>query len=488
MAARENQGYLIAVIILVLLTLVLALAAFLGMSRAAENAEAKAALEKDKEFLNSLSQANEIKGEIFKALIGDHGPMIDEIPLNIQSMERLATNTSLESAQQQQIQAIIADVKAVEAAYKSDMTGSVTTEDGQQKKDPTYREKLTNLTAIVAKKNNDYFVQVSQTRQAEKDAQTKIASMEKTVEANEAARAKAETDLAQTKRDSLIKEQKLKDEVKAFTIQLDDEKQKYDALAQKKSAEIRGLNEELTKSQAQNETLKLKINRLTREVFDRADGSIVKVASRLESVFIDLGSEDGLMNNMTFAVYDNDVTNFEKDQHKAMIEVTRVYPFRAEARITNEDPTNPILGGDQILTATWDPGFSVQFAVAGVFDLDGDGFDDYEKLLRMIERNGGKVVARHDSDGNISGKLDADVRYFVKGDAPRPGEDFNPLVVSAMKEMEEMADQNTVDKIGLQKLLNRMGVRAKPKTLKLQSNAGGFQERDPRDTLKSDDS
>ena len=218
MAARENQGYLIAVIILVLLTLVLALAAFLGMSRAAENAEAKAALEKDKEFLNSLSQANEIKGEIFKALIGDHGPMIDEIPLNIQSMERLATNTSLESAQQQQIQAIIADVKAVEAAYKSDMTGSVTTEDGQQKKDPTYREKLTNLTAIVAKKNNDYFVQVAQTRQAEKDAQTKIASMEKTVEANEAARAKAETDLAQTKRDSLIKEQKINRKFKKTKI------------------------------------------------------------------------------------------------------------------------------------------------------------------------------------------------------------------------------------------------------------------------------
>ena len=36
MAARENQGYLIAVIVLVLLALILALVAFLGIQKAYE--------------------------------------------------------------------------------------------------------------------------------------------------------------------------------------------------------------------------------------------------------------------------------------------------------------------------------------------------------------------------------------------------------------------------------------------------------------------
>ena len=39
MAARENQGYLIAVIVLVLLSLILALLAFLGWSSANENSD-----------------------------------------------------------------------------------------------------------------------------------------------------------------------------------------------------------------------------------------------------------------------------------------------------------------------------------------------------------------------------------------------------------------------------------------------------------------
>jgi len=484
MAARENQGYLIAVIVLVLLSLVLALLSFLGLSKASENAEAKKALEQKVAFLEKLGEAHLFKGEILKAVLGDYGPSTAEIQTQMDAITRLSTNSSLESAQQTQIGEILIDVQGIKEGYDNDMLGSVT-EGGIL---PTYREKLRNLTQIVANKNSEYNIQVNQTRQSEEEAKTKIAAMEKLVAANEKAKNLAQEELAEVKRLSLQKEETLLEQVKGYTNELETKGKDYTDFQSKKNAEVRAAKDEIAEVTKDNESLKTRINRYEREVFDRPDGNIVKVASRLQSVSIDLGSADGLTNNMTFAVYDRDVTNFEENNFKAKIEVTRVDEYRADARITMENPINPILGGDHILTATWDPGFAVPIAVAGNFDLDGDNYDDLEKLVRMIERNGGKVVAKHDLEGNIEGKIDANVRYLVIGDAPvLGGERANPAVVTAMKAMELQAEKNTVQVIGLQKILNRMGVRTRPKTVQLDDNAGGFQSRSPNDSSKSAD-
>ena len=112
--------------------------------------------------------------------------------------------------------------------------------------------------------------------------------------------------------------------------------------------------------------------------------------------------------------------------------MTRVHPYSAEARITMEDPLKPILKGDHILTASWDPGYQVPFAVAGRFDLDGDPYDDLEKLVRMIERNGGKVVAKHDIEGSVVGELDPDIRYLVLGSQPEVTDEFRSNVSQTM--------------------------------------------------------
>ena len=131
--------------------------------------------------------------------------------------------------------------------------------------------------------------------------------------------------------------------------------------------------------------------------------------------------------------------------------------------MTDEDPNNPILAGDYVLTATWDPGFRVPIALAGRFDLDGDGFDDTDKLVQMIRRNGGTVVARHDSEGTLSGKIDSDTRYLVLGESTDLDVNASPEISKATQELEDQADRNTVQVIGLNKLLNRMGVRGKPR-------------------------
>ena len=57
MAARENQGYLIAIIVLVLLSLVLAVTAFLGIQKAYEKADSAASLDAKLQVSRKIAEA-----------------------------------------------------------------------------------------------------------------------------------------------------------------------------------------------------------------------------------------------------------------------------------------------------------------------------------------------------------------------------------------------------------------------------------------------
>ena len=91
----------------------------------------------------------------------------------------------------------------------------------------------------------------------------------------------------------------------------------------------------------------------------------------------------------------------------------------AEARIVIQDNINPILTKDFISTSVWEPGYSVPVALAGFFDLDGDGNSDLQRLISNIQQNGGNVVAYHDEEGTVVGEIDEYTRYFVTGDEPK---------------------------------------------------------------------
>ena len=78
MAARENQGLLIAVIILVLLTLVLALATFFGWSKAGENSDSKNQIEDKQKFTDAYAQSYQMQADVLKALVGDLGVPVAE--------------------------------------------------------------------------------------------------------------------------------------------------------------------------------------------------------------------------------------------------------------------------------------------------------------------------------------------------------------------------------------------------------------------------
>ena len=390
MAARENQGYLIAVIILVLLTLILALTAFLGISKAGEHSSSRDATELKFLFADKAAKASEIEAEILRAYLGDLGISVAEVEPLIQELKQLPASNDLDAGQKDEIQQIINRIEDIKAAYTKDMLGSVTTPEGEAAA-PTWRSKLASLKSLVSKQVGDNAVQVRQTALSEAEAASKIKEMQGTVDAMQKTVADTKAELADQRQSALANDRRLQASLQEAIDGNNAINVKFQADQAKSTKDMRLLKDDIVKTDEKNAVLKTRINIYEREVFDRPDGSVVRVAARSRSCVIDLGSADGLTINRTFSIYARDVTNFDKGKHKAKIEVTKVNAFQAEATIIEEDPNNPILSGDHILTATWDPGFSVSIALTGVFDLDGDRYDDRDKLAKMIERNGGKI-------------------------------------------------------------------------------------------------
>jgi hypothetical protein len=477
MASRENQGYLIAVIVLVLLSLVLALAAFLGISKMNEYADNKDAAERELAKKEKLLQANEIRSQILKAMIGVGESSMAEAETRIDMINNLAGQVS-DTNDKKSLQDIHKDVLDTKGVFDRAVRANTA---GNESGVVNFLSTIDSLNASLAKMNVEYKVKERQTAVDEQEAQRKIAEMEALAADAERQKQDAERDLASEKESRRADQTAHQTAMNDATTRLRGANEQHERVRQQLNEELNRLKTEEVSLRDNNTKLTAKVVEYTREVFDNADGQIVKVFPGSNLVFIDIGRVHGLGPNHSFSVYDRSVTNYEKGKQKASIEITRVMDNQSEARVTYENPTDPILPGDWVLTPVWDPGQRVRFAMAGVFDLDGDGISDLQQLKSMIERNGGEVVAWHDDEGQIQGQIDSTVRFLALGDPPNLGVRANPAVVAAMAKMKSEAEANTIQIIDQQKLLQRMGVRAQAK-LELLNRAvreGGFEPRTP---------
>ena len=102
------------------------------------------------------------------------------------------------------------------------------------------------------------------------------------------------------------------------------------------------------------------------ESFEVADGRVSWV-NQNGTVWINLGTADSLRRQVTFSVFDADLHDAAKSKKKGSIEVTRLLSdHMAEARITKDDPKNPILTGDNIYSQIWHRGKKLHFALTGL--------------------------------------------------------------------------------------------------------------------------
>jgi hypothetical protein len=244
----------------------------------------------------------------------------------------------------------------------------------------------------------------------------------------QAALAKVQADLDQEKKAHTQRAKQLQDSQTSSETQLKDLVTQRNELVAEKDAEIGKWRDEFRREQREKEGLKdeleavrksmqeqihdlenvvtylrQKLNELEDLSFDVADGEIVRVDNTTRAVWINLGSDDGLRSQVSFAVYTQSHNGFGRGNAdiKAKIEVTKIRgPHLAEARILQEELGRPIQAGDPIYTPAWSKGAKEYFSFVGVVDLDGDDKSDRAALHTILDNAGAGVELEIDDHGN----------------------------------------------------------------------------------------
>jgi len=417
MASSESQGVMISLIIFIMLTIVLSVTTFMFFQNA-ETATAEA------------EQANQARNE---------------------------ANTAAGSAQ-----AELNDIKRwlgadpaanreeVQKLFTEDMAGLADTLPPDQQ---TYHAALTYLADINRTQSNDLVEEKARVLTLENRVAQVESDKQAAVAVAEAARQKAEEDL-KARTDELLAinsaTSQSSEELAEQNRKLQEEK---DAQAAQSLADRNVLEQQVAVLERDNENKNDKLEELTKTTFEVADGKIIWIDPGAHTVWINLGHGDGLRRQVSFSVFGRDAVTGGDDVLKGKIEVTQVIGSHfAEARILDDDISDPLLPGDNIYTPLWHPGRSEHFALVGSFDLDGDAFDDREMIRDLITMAGGVVDAEVDLEGNLSGQLDINTRYVVAGDPPE-----DESVSGAYSDMLREAEVKGVERINISKFLDHIG-------------------------------
>lgn len=213
----------------------------------------------------------------------------------------------------------------------------------------------------------------------------------------------------------------------------------------------------------------LRNNQLEPDPFAQpADGIVRWVNQKEQKVWINIGEKDHLRPQVTFSVYSGDESDAMKAETKGSIEVTMILgPHMAEARITSDKPTRPIMEGDKIYSQVWNRGRQVGFAITGLVDLDDDGKSDLDELKSIIAINNGKVDAEPGPGGTVKGDMTVGTRFLIMGEYPESTLESADELRRSWDKMAATADRLGIETITLDEFLRLMGWKRDRKTVAL---------------------
>ncbi|HWL11071.1 MAG TPA: hypothetical protein VNQ76_21865 [Planctomicrobium sp.] len=172
--------------------------------------------------------------------------------------------------------------------------------------------------------------------------------------------------------------------------------------------------------------LRGKLNKLEDLSFDKADGVIRRVDNTTRTVWINLGSQDGLKPQVSFSVYTKGHQGVGRGNAdiKAKVEVTRIRgPHLSEAVILNEDLARPIQENDPIYSPIWSKGLKEHFSFVGLVDMTGDGKSDRDLLRAVLDTAGSGIELEVDDAGNRvpeEAQLTVKSKFLVVGELEDP--------------------------------------------------------------------
>ncbi len=326
MAARENQGLQIALIIFVMLTIILIVTTFMFFNYY------KTELEKNKGLMTENSQKDKLARDA--------------------KTDSDACKTLIGAAETDK-------VDAIQTAAKKDIeTYGKTVPEGKQ----NYRY-LVEFLGTELKNANARIADISA---HEKELDEKI-------KADEAAKvgeiAEYNKKLTDTAKDLETEHAKFSHDRKEITASKDSLEKRFDTKRKEHEVLTKESGEKIATLSAENEkkdTLLRAINDKKREqdkANEVADGKITWVDQRSRTVWVNLGSGDGLRRQTSFSVFDQDDSNPTEASKKGKIEVTRLMERHlAEARIVDDNLSNPLMPGDNIFSPSWEAGRAEHFS------------------------------------------------------------------------------------------------------------------------------
>ncbi len=439
MAARENQGLQIALIIFVMLTIMLSVTTFIFF----RNFQFE-----QQKYKEEQAASTKLKGDV-QTLQADRAKFVQYLG-GYSANEKEATIT----------ENLDKDMKAAQALGVGNLP----------EEQRNYRKLVDSQQGIIRAKNSDMSKQAAELR----DAKDTLAKKTKDF-ADE--RQKLETDKENAVKDYLAARdqiQKQLTDVRATEGELTAKNaanaKELENVKSQAQAKIGDLEKALTKTETHVTQLQTHLNEVETEFNVNAtpQGKITWVNQRDSIVYIDLGSDDRLHKRVTFSVYDPITTDVSahspknpavtKAVSKGAIEVINLTgPHTAECRILRDSPSHPLLPGDIIFTPAWRPGQQDHFALVGTMDINGSGSDERQRLRDLIAMNGGIIDAEIGPDGKPIGKITLNTRYVVVGDLSSSGGKSSDGSYKLLDEAKKL----NVETITLTKFLDMIGYSPK---------------------------
>lgn len=260
----------------------------------------------------------------------------------------------------------------------------------------------------------------------------------------------------------------------------DDHNKQLGSTKQEYEASVGDVRKEISALTTQTETLALDVKRWKKKyeierdkrrdvaididsLYRRPDGKIIKVLGDAGLIYVNIGSNDNVSEDLTLSVYPYTGIPTGGDG-KAVIQIADVGDDVSACRIIYEDKANPIIPGDLVANVVYDRLRTYSFVVEGQFDLSGAGqptMAGNNAIKEFVRQYGGRVVKE------IGGAAD----FVILGDAPgRPEKpaDTDPqgvwdLYNERMKafgryeEVVKLADLAQIPRIDGQRFLDLIG-------------------------------
>jgi hypothetical protein len=464
MAEREHQGYQIALVIFVMLTVLLSITTFMFFKKYREEQQKSGELAQARD--TAVSERDQRQNEInaLKPLVG--------YPQEA-TLEMIAKDVAADHPKYKPF--LTNDGAAAPAVVDefADAGNEAVTEIAN----PINYRDLANRIQTELDKQNAAIVQLT----ADKQAQEQLLAANRAEDLAKFTAAKigqetAQTDLEGERTKFNADRQEAAAKETQLTNSVQQKQDQMTALEKELTDKIAALGTRDTQRGKQLLDMQEEARRRSPRNFETTDGKITAVLPRERLVYINLGSSDGLRPSVTFSVYGQDSAKLTASESKAEIEVTQISgPKSAIARVLSDSRSDPILPGDSIFSPAFHPGSRVHFAIVGTIDIDGDGDSDIQRIRDLIATNNGIIDIELEDNGKVSGdlkppKVTASTQYLIKGIAPTDNKiltDFSRIIGEA--------DQMGTVTLTVQQFLNMVGYKTDERTVGLGRGA------DPRD-------